>query len=102
MRKLFQSVLFLCLIAVLSACSYTAVVAPNAAANLSHQPDTLEIGPVNRSSAPFDDGLEEGLDTLPGIKVVKFFTGDEHGTTSLVLKGKVNNPAQRTGIYRLY
>jgi hypothetical protein len=89
MRKLFKLVLLLCLVSVLSACSYTAVETPNATTNFSPQPGTLEIGPVSRTNAPFYNGFEEGFDTLPGIKVIRYFSGDEHEPISLVLKGNL-------------
>ncbi len=94
MRMLFQSAVLPWLMTVLSACSYTAVEAPNAPMNYTHQPDTLEIGPVNRTNASFYNGIEEGLDTLPGIKVVRYFSGDEHGPASLVLRGDLKVDAR--------
>jgi hypothetical protein len=92
--KRFPSALLLCLLTVLSACSYTVVETPNTTSNFTHQPDTLEIGPVNRTNGPFYKGFEEGLDTLPGIKVVRYFSGDEHGPTSLVLRGDLKVDAR--------
>ncbi len=89
-----QGILLLCISIILSACSYTTVEAPNATSNFTHRSTTLEIGPVNRTNAPFYQGFEEGFDTLPGIEVVRYFSGDENGPASLVLRGDLKVDAR--------